>query len=99
MSALSPIADTLTCGIRSMRHRRFAPLNSLRLPFQWPVPECTNYWNRNNGRPVASIGPQNNFSAFRARSSNYELKEVYLARNCSSQCLIKRKRQTSVESL
>jgi len=48
---------------------------------------------------VASIGPQNNFSAFRARSSNYELKEVYLPRNCSSQCLIKRERQTSVESL
>ena len=39
---------------------------------------------------MASIRPQNNLSTFQVRSSNVELKEVDLPRNCSSQLLIKR---------
>src|SRR5262245_49689993 len=57
------------------------------------------HWS-GNGAYMASIRPQNNLiSTFRARSSNVELKDVYLPRNRSSQLLIKRNWLTCVESL
>jgi hypothetical protein len=52
-------------------------------PRPWVYP--AQAWN-SEGTSMASIRLQNNL----ARSSNVELKEVYLPRNCSSQLLIER---------
>jgi hypothetical protein len=50
-------------------------------------------------RTVASIRPQSNSSAFRALSRNFELKEVYLPRNCSSHFFAERDGQASFENI